>query len=78
MISGPIRPHDATVLAAAEKWAAALDRLHAAEASGGAEKADQEALVEALLELYQAVRAREAVTPRSPIGIWSVGPATRN
>jgi len=78
MISGPMRSHDATVLAAAEKWAAALDRVHAAEASGGPDKSDQEALVEALLELYQAVREREAAIGRSPIGIWTVSPATRN
>ena len=78
MSSGPIRSHDATVLAAAEKWAAALDRVHAAEAGGGADKSDQEVLVEALLELYQAVRAREAATPRPSLEVWSVGRATRN
>jgi len=53
---------DSAVIAAAEQWARSLERLHLAERRSGNTAAEEEALVLAVTDLYDAICARQGVT----------------
>ena len=53
---------DSAVIAAAEQWARSLEQLHLAERRSTNTAAEEEALVVAVTELYDAICARQGMT----------------
>ena len=58
----PAAGQDSAVIAAAEQWARSLERLHLAERRSSNTAAEEEALVVAVTELYDAICARQGVS----------------
>src|SRR3954464_14535873 len=58
----PARGQDCAVIAAAEQWARSLEQLHLAERRSTNTAAEEEALVVAVTELYDAICARQGPT----------------